>query len=160
MTRPIPSTVRLWPLLAVLAFVFSPLRAHAAPPPDRPHDLSPQQIANENAAIAPYVSQARASYPDAKRRFLAGLGGGQRFFVTARIGDRTGKWEQVFVAVKGIRDGTISGSVASQIKLLEGVRLGDPCSVPEGAILDWLIVKADGTEEGNFVGKFLDTYHK
>ena len=25
-------------------------------------------------------------------------------------------------------------------------------------VLDWTISKPDGTEEGNFVGKFLDTY--
>ena len=28
----------------------------------------------------------------------------------------------------------------------------------ESDVLDWTISKPDGTEEGNFVGKFLDTY--
>lgn len=29
---------------------------------------------------------------------------------------------------------------------------------PETDMLDWPITRPDGTEEGNFVGKFLDTY--
>jgi hypothetical protein len=30
--------------------------------------------------------------------------------------------------------------------------------VSEAELLDWLITKPDGSEEGNVVGKFLDTY--
>ena len=30
--------------------------------------------------------------------------------------------------------------------------------VPELEVLDWTVSKPDGTEDGNFVGKFLDTY--
>ena len=30
----------------------------------------------------------------------------------------------------------------------------------EKDILDWLIAKPDGSEEGNFIGKFLDTLNK
>jgi len=39
-----------------------------------------------------------------------------------------------------------------------GYKHGDTYSFPEADLLDWTISKPDGTEEGNFVGKFLDTY--
>jgi hypothetical protein len=35
---------------------------------------------------------------------------------------------------------------------------GDRYATAETELLDWLITKPDGTEEGNVVGKFLDTY--
>lgn len=66
--------------------------------------------------------------------------------------------EQVFVAVQSIRNGLITGRIWSDIELVEGFRHGDVYSFQEAAMIDWLITKPDGTEEGNLVGKFLDTY--
>jgi hypothetical protein len=37
---------------------------------------------------------------------------------------------------------------------------GDPHTFSESEVIDWLISRADGTEEGNVVGKFLDEWQK
>ena len=41
---------------------------------------------------------------------------------------------------------------------MSGYRGGDAYSFPETDLIDWTISKPDGTEEGNFVGNFLDSY--
>lgn len=109
-------------------------------------------------AIKPSVEEGRKTYPDAKARFLAGLPPKHIFFVTARLHDSAGRWEQVFVEVKEISDGKIKGLIANDIETVSGYKLGDNYTFPEVEILDWTISKPDGTEEGNVVGKFLDTY--
>jgi hypothetical protein len=128
-------------------------------PQDKPLPATLEQRQRLDAAIQPLMKQARASYPDAKRRFLAGLPQGETFFVTANLRDQSSVTEQVFVAVQRIDGNTISGTIASNVLLVKGYKAGDVYSLPEGEIIDWLISKPDGTEEGNLVGKFLDTYH-
>lgn len=41
-----------------------------------------------------------------------------------------------------------------------GYKRGDPHDLPEAEIVDWLISRPDGSEEGNVVGKFLDEWQK
>lgn len=110
------------------------------------------------SAIQPYTAQARASWPKARERYLAGLPRGHTFFVTALLTDQTGRREQVFIAVESIRAGTITGRIWSSIAIVRGYHHGDRYSLPEAELRDWTISKPDGSEEGNFVGKFLDTY--
>jgi hypothetical protein len=105
---------------------------------------------------APYIQKARGTYPDAKRRYLAGLPAGQSFFAVTQLRDGRGTSEQIFVAVSGIRDGRISGRIASDLVGIKGFKRADPYSFQESELVDWLISHPDGTEEGNVVGKFLD----
>jgi uncharacterized protein YegJ (DUF2314 family) len=122
---------------------------------DRPQAA---QAAALDAAIAPYVAEARKSFPVAKLRFLQGLPSDQAFFVTVKLKDGKGHSERVFIHVAEIRGTTVLGSIANDILLVDGFKAGQKYSVDEAEILDWLIAKPDGSEEGNFVGKFLDTY--
>jgi hypothetical protein len=108
--------------------------------------------------MAPYVARARASWPGAKARYLAGLPRQTGFFVTARLRDLHGRQEQVFIAVDTLRSDSIFGRIWSEISLVEGFHLRQRYSLPEADLIDWLITKPDGTEEGNVVGIFLDTY--
>jgi hypothetical protein len=130
--------------------------------PNAPADKSqPVRSTEQKAlddAIKPYVEKARKTYPGAKERFLAGLPPKHVFFVTTRLHDSAGHWEQVFIAVQEIKDGIIKGLIASDIETVSGYKAGDKYSFPESELLDWTVSKPDGTEEGNFVGKFLDTY--
>ena len=130
--------------------------------PDAPKDKPQQIVAAEYQefikACEPYVKKARKSYPRAKSRFLAGLPPGHAFFVTVRLFDEKGRMEQVFVAVNRIADETIQGRLSSDLNVLSGYKLNDPIQVRESELVDWLITKPDGTEEGNIVGKFLDNY--
>ena len=127
-------------------------------PTDKAQPLKSDQQKAFEAAIKPYVEQARKSYPEAKERFLAGLPTKSFFFVTTRLNDPAGHWEQVFIAVKEIKDGIITGLIASDIETVSGYKAGDKYSLPESELMDWTVSKPDGTEEGNFVGNFLDTY--
>jgi hypothetical protein len=130
-------------------------------PVDRPVAVegrsSDEALARMRELTAPYTEQALATYPDAKGRYLAGLPPGETFFVTTVLRDSAGRFEQVFVLVDQIDDGIVKGRIASEILSVDGYRRGQPHTFREADIVDWLISKPDGSEEGNFVGKFLDT---
>jgi len=128
-------------------------------PPDKPVGLTSQEkLAAYDRAIAPYVAKARATYPDAKKRFLAGLPPGYRFSVRVPLKDPDGKREDSFIAVEKISGGNITGTIASRLTLVSHYKTGQRITVPETKIDNWVIVRPDGVEEGNPVGKFLDTY--
>ena len=153
--------------LVAALIAFSPVLvlSQAAPQlaPNAPTD-SPVQAAEKciwvamDRAMQPYIAQARATWPQARQRYLAGLPPRQSFFATALLVDNQDRREQVFIAVDAIRDGTISGKIWNRVEVVHGYRLGDHYSFPDAELRDWLIAKPDGTEEGNFVGKFLDGY--
>ena len=137
----------------------------------RPQELSPQVPADKpvnaanaedirklDEAIAPYVKKARATLPEAKKKYLSGLSHGDSFFVTIRIYNSDGKFEQVFVSVTSWEGQTIKGVLSSDTPILHRKR-GEVVACKERDVLDWTISKADGSEEGNFVGNFLDSYH-
>ncbi|HEY7567984.1 MAG TPA: TonB family protein [Gemmatimonadaceae bacterium] len=126
---------------------------------DRPMAATrPDEWAETVRAMQPYVDQARATWPNARARFMAGLPKGHDFFVTVRLSDLYGHTEQVFVRVERIDDATITGRIQSDIGVVAGYRRGDVHTLAERDLIDWTIVRPDGSEEGNVVGKFLDTY--
>jgi hypothetical protein len=130
-------------------------------PQDQPVDARGKAEAEEyQAAIAPYVEKGRKTYPEAKTRYLAGLPTGHHFFAVTNLRDGSGTSEQVFVAVAGIKDGRITGRIASDVIGVKGFKNGDPYTFPESELVDWLITHPDGSEEGNVVGKFLDEWQK
>ena len=127
-------------------------------PADKPvRTASAEDTRKFEEAIAPYVKKAKATLPEAKKKYLKGLPKGDEFFVTTRIYNPDGKYEQVFVSVTSWTGQTIRGVLESDTALIPQKR-GDTVVCKERDVLDWTIAKADGTEEGNFVGKFLDNY--
>jgi hypothetical protein len=128
-------------------------------PPDKPIALSTKErLAMYDKAIAPYIAKARATYPGAKKRFLAGLPPGHRFSVRIPLIDRDGTREDSFIGVETIKGANITGTINSRLTLVKGFKTGQRMTFPESKIDNWLILRPDGTEEGNAVGKFLDTY--
>jgi hypothetical protein len=128
-------------------------------PVDRPISASSSSLADSIwVAMQPAVERARASYPEARRRYLAGLASGYTFFVTARLRDSSNRTEQVFMAVDSIRQRRLFGRIASDIQLVQGFRRGQPYSLAEADLIDWMITDPQGSEEGNIVGKFMDEY--
>jgi len=150
--------------IVLLATVFSSssvANAQLAPnaPPDQPvRATSDEQVRRMEAAVAPYIEKARKTYPEARARYLAGLPKGETFFVTAKLTDARGRIEVAFVRVTRVVDGKITGRIASEIAVVHGYKEGDQYTLPEGELVDWTISKPDGSEEGNVVGKFLDSY--
>lgn len=131
--------------------------------PNAPKDTPAYLSEDEIKLLMPYIRKAKAAYPDAKRRFQAGLPLRNTFFVTTRIMERQGSEEvieQVFVAVTEISNGFITGKVWNDSLRIKSHKKGDKYRLSENDVIDWLITKPDGTEEGNFVGKFLDEYYK
>jgi hypothetical protein len=140
-----------------------PQAIHLAPdaPQDRPHRIGGSRpgeaLAKWRALIAPYAQRAKTTYPRARSRYLAGLPRQQTFFVTTLLRDQHGHFEYVFVVVQRIADENVTGQIATEVTLVRGYRNGDTVTFPEAEVVDWMISKPDGSEEGNLVGKFLDT---
>jgi uncharacterized protein YegJ (DUF2314 family) len=133
--------------------------AHEKPgPPDRPQRATTDQFKAYEKAIAPYVAKARATYPEAKKRFLAGLPAGYRFSVRVPLFDPDGNREDSFVRVYEIKNGKIMGVIESELNLVKSYKTGQQITCSESKIDNWLILRPNGTEEGNYVGKFLDHY--
>jgi hypothetical protein len=107
-------------------------------------------------ALDPLIAEARRTYPLARGRFLAGLPGDQRFFVTTRLRDASGLFEQVFIAVERIEASEIQGVISNEINTVRGFHRGQPVRFPEGEVIDWTIAHRDGSEEGNRLGKYLE----
>jgi hypothetical protein len=133
--------------------------------PDAPKDMpvdarSAKEVEEYNKAVAPYIEKARKTYPDAKKRYAAGLPDGQHFFAVAKLKDKEGRVEQVFISVARIEGDKITGRIANTILVVQGFKEGDVYTFPEGELVDWLITHPDGKEEGNVVGKFLDEWQK
>ncbi len=148
--------------LAQPALAQQPASATSAAPADRPV-LVASTAAEASAAlrafdkhIAPAVKQGRATLPQAKRRYLQGLPAGQAFFVTTRLTDPDGTYEQVFIKVQRWQEKQVTGLIASEIGTVKSFQQNQPITFPESAVLDWTISHPDGTEEGNYIGKLLD----
>jgi uncharacterized protein YegJ (DUF2314 family) len=136
-------------------------RGELAPnaPRDKPTPAYDEcQVRRWMRAMQPYVDSARATYAAAKTRYLSGLPPGHTFFVTVRLTDEDKRIEQVFLVVDSIRNDRVYGRIRSPIEVVRGYRYGQPYDVPESELYDWMVARPDGTEEGNFVGKFMDTY--
>ena len=127
-------------------------------PTDKPRNFhGDKQLEEYDTLIAPYIKKAKKSLPDAKKKFMTGLKNGQAFFLTTRIYDSLGNYEQVFIRIISWKNKNVSGTIANDIYTVKGFSFGQLIVFPESDILDWLITNPDGSEEGNFIGNFLDT---
>ena len=133
---------------------------HVAPnaPKDQPVDVASEEAAKKfEESLKPHIQKAKETYPAARKRFLDGLPPKHSFFVTTKLRDAEGRFEQVFIAVEHIEKGVIKGLIWNEINLVSGYKFRDSYSFPESELLDWTISKPDGTEDGNYIGKFIDS---
>jgi len=105
--------------------------------------------------MQPYVDSARATWPAVRQRFQAGMGPAAKLFAVTRLHDVAGHEEQVFIGVERIADGRIHGRIFSQIELVDGFTYGQLYDFAEPDLVDWLVMREDGSMDGNFVGRFL-----
>jgi len=147
-------------LLFSVATLSAQTRDYSKTPKDKPvHAEGAQQMTDIDRAVQPYVAKARKTYPAAKKRFVAGLPPKYLFSLTTKLWDRSHmKSEVVFVVADEIKNGRVTGHLATHTKQPVGYNFDDKISFPESQVMDWTIVHPDGTEEGNIVGKFMDTY--
>ncbi len=126
-------------------------------PQDKGLYLKNGQVSKIYRSIRPHIRQARATYPAAKKRWVKGLPEGHYFFVVTRLRDSEGTEEQVFISVASIKEGMIKGYIYNKPKNVTGYQFKQPYSFPENNIIDWVISKPGGEQEGNFVGKYLSS---
>ena len=131
--------------------------------PDRPIPMDSCLLAATDSVTAPLVSQARASYPAAKTRYLAGLPPRHSFFVVTYLRDSLDQKERVFIAVDSLEstsgpEARIYGRIWNDINLVHGFVPFQAYSFAQADLLDWMFSRPDGTEEGNLIGKFLETW--
>ena len=62
--------------------------------------------------------------------------------------------QQYFYLVESIKDNMVSGIISNVIRTVSGFQNGQRYEFSESEIYDWLITKPDGSEEGNYVGKY------
>lgn len=123
---------------------------------DEPLGATGDKAAAIEKAFAPLIEKARAALPSVKERFLLGLPRGERLFVTVKLSDSPGKYEQVFVQVLSWKGDIIRGRLDSDVQILTRYKRGSELDIPSSDVVDWTIVKPDGSEEGNLIGKFID----
>lgn len=137
----------------------APLSAHA--PTDQPLAFASTDAAKRlrelDTQIASAVKQARTTLPGVKKRFQAGLPEEQVLFLTTRLYDANGTFEQVFIRVREWSGTVVHGIIANELLTVQSFTQGQQIIFPEKAVLDWTISLPDGSEEGNFVGKLLDS---
>ena len=151
-------------VISVTSLMLCTAAAQRGAPPDKPKMVRGEAAhAAYERAIAPYVAKARASYPAAKKRFLAGLPSGYSFTVFLRVYQSADKShpeaaEDLYVIVDDIRGGKIYGRINNRPLSLTKYRLGDRVSFPESRVQNWVVLRPDGSEEANELGKFLDRW--
>ena len=122
-------------------------------PPNAPGDAPVGMSTELMTLLEPCRRRALATWPDARRRFQAGLPAKQALFVTTRLRSPGGRMEQSFVAVDRIDGTQVTGRLWSEITAVAGYRRGQTLTLPESEIVDWTISREDGSEEGNWIGE-------
>ena len=126
-------------LLLSLAASAQPLAPNA--PKDKPVGATAETVSKFEQAIAPYMARGQKTYPDARRRYIAGLPTKHVFFVTVRLTDDAGKFELVFLRVLKIdeKKAEVSGRIANDIGVVRGYHRGQEITLPESRVIDWTI---------------------
>ncbi|RPD49534.1 hypothetical protein DNI29_01670 [Hymenobacter sediminis] len=101
------------------------------------------------------LKEARRTLPQARQRYQGGLPTGASFYLTARVLNEAATPEPVVLAVDSWQGNHISGRIMRPGP--NGFPTpGATVNLDESAVLDWIVLRPNGAEEGNFLGKFLD----
>jgi uncharacterized protein YegJ (DUF2314 family) len=94
-------------------------------------------------------AEARARLPEARRRFQAGLGPGEKLLVKTAFPIGDGAHEHLWIEIDEWLGSTLTGRVSNRPLDVE-LRSGARVTFDEQEVEDWLIAHADGTTEGWF----------
>ena len=114
-------------------------------------------LARHETALADPVREALRTLPQAKKRFLAGLPQGDQFLLSVRVIATDTSFRQVSARVLGWHDSTMQALLLPSAANSVGPTEPTLVSFPETAVLDWMLLRASGREEGNYVGRYTDT---
>ncbi len=111
----------------------------------------------EALALADPVREALRTLPQAKKKFLAGLPSGDQFLLSVRVVATDTSFRQASARVMGWHGNTVQALLLPDASTSAVPTEPLPISFPETAVVDWTLLRASGREEGNFVGRYLDT---
>lgn len=146
-----------------LTFVFSLLLAGTTlaqqPQPEATEALPAlvqllAQAADEPLPELP-LKEARRTLGQARQRYQRGLPAGS-FYLTARVLNESATPEPVLVRVAAWQGSRISGHIVRATADGGAVIATAPIEFEEPDVLDWLVLRPNGAEEGNYLGKFLE----
>lgn len=140
--------------ITLLSIAFS----FAAPPKDNPLFIREGKKDKFAQMIAPYIEMAKRTFPDVKKKFLAGVYQKEHRILQVQItlSDKNGLNEMTFMKVLGCKGDLFQGTVNNDLRIVKGYAAGDTVSFMQNEILNWVVVDAEGNEEGNFVGKAIE----
>ncbi|MDB5233628.1 MAG: hypothetical protein JWR44_621 [Hymenobacter sp.] len=121
-----------------------------------PASVRPALTRNETALADP-VREALRTLPQAKKRFLAGLPEGDQFLLSVRVIATDTSFRQVSARVLGWHGNTVQALLLPSSTDSAAPTEPLPVSFPETAVVDWTLLRASGREEGNYVGRYIDT---
>lgn len=113
-----------------------------------------RQLAQAEALPEAPLKEARRTLAQVRQRHQVGLQASETLFLTTFLLDATATRVPTLVQVQQWLGPRIMGRAVpttAALPLPETTTEFD-----EDAVLDWLILHDDGTEEGNFVGKYLE----
>jgi hypothetical protein len=119
------------------------------------HDLNSEAVARFVTRLSPFARHARATFPEAKRRFVANRESGAVLALMIVVQDERGFFEPAYVRVSHIEGSMIYGRLDSVIDLVRGARFGSRAEMDESNLVDWVLASRDGSVEGNILGKYL-----
>lgn len=101
------------------------------------------------------LREAQRTLSTARQRFRQGLPPDTHLYLTARVLNEAATPELVVVLVESWQGRQLRGRLVRA-----GATQPAPVEFEEAAVCDWLLLHADGREEGNYLGKFWDLEEK
>lgn len=110
--------------------------------------------------IVPYIEKARATFPEVKKKYIAGdyVREKRQLDVQIELTDKNGNREMVFIVVTQCLGNRFQGIIVNDIQLLKEYKNGDTLSFSQDQVKNWVVVDSKGNEEGNFVGKAIEAF--
>lgn len=117
-----------------------------------------RRLATLDSAMWPQIEQAKTTLKEVHKRWNKGLPKGSQLFVTIRMYNEAGEFEHVLGRVDKWVPNRLFTTIASVMTVTDRFKPGQSLAFEQSIVVDWKIVNADGSEEGNYVRKFLEEY--
>ncbi len=116
------------------------------------------RLAKLDSAMWPQIEEAKQTLKEIHKRWNKSLPKGDQLFVTVRLYNEKGEFEHVLGRVDKWVPNRLFVTIASVMMTSTKFKPGMSMAFEQTIVVDWKIVHADGSEEGNYVRKFLEEY--
>ena len=120
-------------------------------------NISPAEEQKFEAMIAPCIAMTKKALPDVKKNYVGRQLQGDALYVTVRLYDPNGKKEALHLQVATWEGAAIRGKINETPRALKTYHRGQTIEVKETDVLDWTFLKPDGTEDGNLIGRQIES---